>query len=64
MESNDGFMLHTTHAGDKRKLTAILYCNDGWRPEDGGELMMWDERSPCWQTVECSRVSAVRVVQC
>lgn len=28
--------------GDPRKLTAILYVNEGWRAEDDGRLMMYD----------------------
>lgn len=28
--------------GDPRKLTAILYVNEGWNPEDDGRLMMYD----------------------
>ena len=46
-------------AGDARKLTAILYINEGWREEDGGGLMMYDAGSfgpdgpsgRCWRRV-------------
>jgi len=27
----------------QRRVTAIIYCNDRWRPGDGGELQLW----PC-----------------
>lgn len=40
--------------GDPRKLTAILYLNEGWQPEDGGELLMYDAtraEGPCWRSV-------------
>jgi hypothetical protein len=45
---------------DPRKLTAILYLNEGWRADDDGRLMMYDAGgfSPshgpgakCWRTV-------------
>ncbi len=26
---------------DGRRLTAILYLNPGWRPEDGGQLRLY-----------------------
>eukprot|EP00928_Gymnodinium_smaydae_P087296 TRINITY_DN71575_c0_g1_i1.p1 TRINITY_DN71575_c0_g1~~TRINITY_DN71575_c0_g1_i1.p1 ORF type:complete len:368 (-),score=49.12 TRINITY_DN71575_c0_g1_i1:115-1218(-) len=26
---------------DQRKVTAILYCNPGWKPEHGGALRVW-----------------------
>jgi len=28
-------------SGHCRKVTAILYCNQSWRPKDGGELRVW-----------------------
>ena len=48
-------------AGDPRKLTAILYVNEGWRGADDGRLMMYDAGSfsvqhgpgePCWRSVQ------------
>lgn len=33
------------------KLTAVLYCNEGWRAEDGGKLQLLDERAACWRSV-------------
>ena len=32
-------------AGEPRKLTAILYVNEGWAPESGGQLQMYDATS-------------------
>ena len=40
--------------GDPRKLTAILYLNEGWQAEHGGALLMYDATSadgPCWRSV-------------
>lgn len=34
-----------------RRVTAILYTNEGWTPAHGGRLMMWDAREACWRTV-------------
>lgn len=44
---------------DSRLLTMILYVNEGWRREDGGELMLYDAggaagsqgEGKCWRTV-------------
>lgn len=33
------------------KLTAVLYLNEGWREEDGGQLRILDERHGCWRSV-------------
>ena len=47
--------------GDARRLTAILYVNEGWRPEDGGALMLYDAGNTmrdgvvsekCWRSVQ------------
>lgn len=47
---------HYDGGNDPRcKLTAICYANPDWRPEDGGQLLMLDERggaSRCWRSVE------------
>jgi len=43
--------------GDQRRLTAILYVNEGWRPQDGGALMIYDKApgggaaEKCWRSV-------------
>ena len=47
-------------AGDARKLTAILYPNEGWQEEDGGALQMYDgggfgadgPTERCWRSVQ------------
>ena len=36
--------------GDPRKLTCILYVNERWRREDGGELMLFDAGAGCWRS--------------
>lgn len=37
--------------GAATKLTAVLYCNEEWRAEDGGRLHILDERGGCWRCV-------------
>ena len=37
--------------GAATKLTAVLYCNEHWRAEDGGQLRILDERGGCWRSV-------------
>lgn len=41
------------HSGkDPRKLTSILYLNEGWdAARDGGCLCMHDAEHACWRTV-------------
>ena len=40
-----GYQAHrdTLLGGSRRRLTAILYLNVGWCPDDGGELLTWPE---------------------
>ena len=46
-------------AGDPRKLTAILYVNEGWQAEWDGRLMMYDAggfsmngpTEKCWRSI-------------
>ena len=33
------------------KLTAVLYCNQNWRAEAGGQLRILDEKGGCWRSV-------------
>lgn len=46
---SSGYRRHTDARPDggtlsgQRRITAIAYCNDAWRPEDGGELRLWPE---------------------
>lgn len=37
----DPFILLFSGAGDMRKLTAILYLQEGWSPGQGGQLRMF-----------------------
>ena len=41
-----------TGGDDRRKITAMLFCNQQWRQGEGGEEMLLDEASGCWQMVE------------
>ena len=36
---------------DRRKLTAVLFCNPGWKPRHGGESLLLDEGASCWRSV-------------
>jgi hypothetical protein len=36
------FTTHHTHADWARRVNILLYLNDEWRPEWGGELELWD----------------------
>jgi hypothetical protein len=38
------FSHHHYHKNWKRRLNLILYLNDGWRPEWGGAIELWDSR--------------------
>ena len=36
---------------DRRKLTAILFLNSGWRGTDGGCVHLYDDRSKSWTSL-------------
>jgi hypothetical protein len=38
------FSHHHYHKNWRRRLNLILYLNDGWRPDWGGALELWDSR--------------------
>lgn len=38
-------------AAAPRRISAVLYLNDGWRAEHGGGLRLWSERERCWHEV-------------
>lgn len=40
-----------TGADDRRKLSAVLYCNEGWQPADGGEEVLLDACGANWHSV-------------
>jgi hypothetical protein len=40
-----------TGGEDRRRISAILYCNAGWSNGHGGEELLLDEVAGCWQSV-------------